>query len=99
MSLDLAKIADFGDASYLLDQATTASDGHVLIPHDDVVKVLQQAVQNEEKAERLRAIQALRYARRRKEGLVDWRFQTAAIARKDLIAWARRQVQKYSKQI
>jgi hypothetical protein len=43
----------------------------------------------------LRAIQALRYAQRRKEGLVSWSFITTGVARKDLIAWAERKVQAY----
>jgi hypothetical protein len=47
------------------------------------------------KDERARAIQAQRYARRRKEGLVDWSFEVTGIDRKDLISWAFQNIQKY----
>jgi hypothetical protein len=99
VSLDLSKIKDFGDADYQLDQPLTASDGHVLVRHETLLAELQRVIREEDKAERFRAIQALRYATRRKEGLVDWRFTSSTVARKDLISWADRQVQKYFKRI
>jgi hypothetical protein len=48
-----------------------------------------------EKEERLKAIHALRYARMRREGLVDWQFDISRVERKELISWAHRQIQKY----
>ena len=48
-----------------------------------------------EEAERLRAIQALRYATKRREGLVNWCFDTARVERKDLLTWAKARVQPY----
>ena len=95
VSLDLSKIRDFGDTSYLFNQGLTAAHGHILVLHEVLLAALRQVIQDQDKADRLRAIQALRYATKRKEGLVDWRFDTASIARKDLIAWAARHVQQY----
>lgn len=60
VSLDLSKIHDFGEASYVLDQPLTAADGHILITHDILLAELRRVIQDEEKDERLRAIQALR---------------------------------------
>ena len=40
-------------------------------------------------------VQALRYATKRKEGLVDWSFDITRVARKDLISWAESRVQPY----
>ena len=99
VSLDLSKIRDFGEAEYLLDQQLTADDGHLLVDHDSLVAELRRVIREEDKAERVRAIQALRYAKRRKEGLVDWRFNTSSVARNDLITWAERHVQKYFKRV
>ena len=62
----LSKIRDFGDAEYVLDQAKTEADGHILVKHRELVGELRRVIQEEDKAERLRAIQALRYASRRK---------------------------------
>jgi hypothetical protein len=85
VSLDLSKIRDFGDTDYRLEQRKVTGDGHALIEHDALIQNLRRAAQEEEKAERLRAVQALRYAIRRKEGLVKWSFDFTGIARKDLI--------------
>lgn len=89
---------DFGEASYVLDQPLVASHNHILVLHEILVAELRRVIQEEDKAERLRAIQALRYAQRRKEGLVEWRFDSS-VARKDLISWAERHVQQYFKRL
>jgi hypothetical protein len=39
--------------------------------------------------------ETLRYATRRKEGLVNWTFDVSGVLRKDLIAWAKPQVSLY----
>lgn len=95
VSLDLSKIRDFGDADYRLERELLAQDGHALVEHDTLVAELRRVVREGEKAERLRAAQALRYAGRRKEGLVRWSFDYGSVARKDLIAWAQGKVQVY----
>ena len=51
------------------------------------------------KEERVRAIQAQRYARRRLEGLVKWDFRTENVERKQLITWAFDKVQKYFRKV
>ena len=56
---------------------------------------LQHSARNEQKAERLRAIQAIRYVRRHLEGLVTWNFEFSGVERKDLIDWSRNRVQTY----
>lgn len=95
VSLDLTKIRDFGDANYKLEREPTENDGHAVIEHEALLAELRRIVQAGEKEERLRAVQALRYAMRRKEGLVNWNFDTSTVARKDLTAWAERRVQAY----
>ncbi len=95
VSLDLSKIHDFGDTNYKLEREQTARDQHVLVEHEALIAELRRVVQEGEKADRLRAAQALRYAARRKEGLVNWSFNTAGVARKDLITWAENKVQVY----
>ena len=89
VSLDEKKIRDFGPQTYVLDQ------GHSLVKHQDLLAGLRQAAVSSDKAERNRAIQAQRYARRRMEGLVDWNFDIGQVERKDLITWSARSVQPY----
>jgi hypothetical protein len=66
-----------------------------VVEHEILLAELQRVANEEEKAERQRAIQALRYARQRKEGLVKWNFDTSGVERKDLIGWAQGKVQAY----
>ncbi len=58
-----------------------------MVEHESLIEELRRVSRDQEKAERIRAIQALRYATRRKEGLVHWSFDTAGVPRKGLIAW------------
>ena len=96
VSLDLRKIRDFGEQSYRLECEQVAADEHCLVEHSPLIEELQRVAREEDKAERLRAVAALRYAKRRKEGLVDWKFPIpASLPRKDLIAWAEGRVQPY----
>jgi hypothetical protein len=95
VSFDLNKIKDFGEADYRLEQRETIDAGHQLIEHDTLVSELKCVVRDGEKADRLRAVQAIRYATRRKEGIVSWRFDISRVARKDLIAWAYARVQSF----
>jgi len=95
VSLDLARIRDLGDTSYRLEQPLLSAHGHRLIEHEALLGELQKAIREEEKAERLQAAQALRYARRRREGVVNWSFDVTGVARKELIVWAQKKVQIY----
>jgi hypothetical protein len=95
VSLDLAKIRDFGDTNYRLRREEAEAEGHEIVEHESLLGHLQRAVRDEQKAERLRAIQAIRYARQRMEGLVAWNFNISGVERKDLIDWARGRIQKY----
>ncbi|MBC7821966.1 MAG: hypothetical protein IAG10_34195 [Planctomycetaceae bacterium] len=56
---------------------------------------LRAAARDEDKGERQRALQALRYAKKRLEGLVDWQFDISRIDRKDVMAFAHREVAKF----
>jgi hypothetical protein len=95
VSLDLAKIWDLGESSYKLEQQSILDHGHELIEHGLLLDELSKVVRDGEKAERLRAVQARRYATRRKEGLIDWSFDTKGVARKDLINWAQTRIQGF----
>jgi hypothetical protein len=95
VSLDLSRIKDFGDADYRLRIGETKSDGHGLVEHESLLEELKRTANVQEKAERQRAIQALRYARSRKEGLVNWNFDIGGVDRKNLINWAYGRVQVY----
>jgi len=70
-------------------------DGHGVVEHEDLLTELQRVAKDQQKAERLRAIQALRYTRQRREGLVTWKFDMSGVERKDLIDWARGKIQRF----
>jgi len=95
VSLDLSRIRDFGDANYRVERQRVVADSHLLVEHEALLDELKRAAQEERKGERLRAAQALRYARRRREGLIEWSFDIAGVDRKELIAWARGKIQAY----
>jgi hypothetical protein len=95
VSLDLARNRDFETADYQLDRLKAEGDGHGLVEHESLIEELRRVSRQAEKDERIRAIQALRYATRRKEGLVNWAFDTSGVLRKDLITWAQYQVSHY----
>ena len=56
---------------------------------------LRRVIREGEKAERQRAIQAMRYATKRKEGLVNWSFDITRVAPKNLLTWTKARVQSY----
>ncbi len=95
VSLDLSKIRDFGDTNYKLERESAISDGHGLVEHETLIAELRRVAREETKEARLRAVQALRYATSRREGLVSWSFKTTGVAQKDLISWAEKIIQKY----
>jgi hypothetical protein len=69
VSLDLAKIRDSGDTSYRLKREDAEIDGHAVVEHELLLAELHRVAKEQQKAERQRAIQAIRYARQRMEGL------------------------------
>jgi len=95
ISLDLAKIRDFGDTNYRLKREDAEIEGHGVVEHEVLLTELQRVAKDQQKAERLRAIQALRYTRQRREGLVTWKFDISGVERKDLIDWARGKIQRF----
>ncbi len=86
VSLDLSKIRDFGDTNFKLEREKTASDGHSLIEHEALLSELRKTIREAQREDTDRAARALVYAARRKEGLVNWSFNTSSVVRKDLIA-------------
>lgn len=99
ISLHRSRIEDFGEVTYVLEQAAIATDGHALIKHQELVAELRDTCRNDQKHERARALQALRYALRRSEGLVDWKFDISRVERNQIITWAFGQVRKYFRKV
>jgi hypothetical protein len=95
ISLDLLKIRDFGETDYRLEREPTEGDGHTVVEHEALLAALHTTAREGEKEERLRAVRALRYATRRKEGLVIWAFDVSGVARKDIITWVASRIQAY----
>ena len=95
VSLEAQKIERFGPSLYELRREELDRSPHELVEHDTLIEVLRQIATTGEKAERARALQAQRYARSSREGLVAWKFDVAGVDRKDLISWARRQIQPF----
>lgn len=95
LTLDIARCRDFGECTYKLIRELAEADKHQIVEHERLLAELQQTASQGEKDERLKAVHALRYARMRKEGLVDWQFDISRVEQKELITWAHRQIQKY----
>ena len=99
VSLDPNKIDDFGPAVYQALCAEMTAAGHNLIEHDLLIQSLRSTAGSQDKSERRRAIQALVYARRRREGLIDWGFRASRAKKAPTIAWASTQVQKFFREL
>ena len=99
ISLDKTKIDDFGPALYQALRPGLDKGGHVVIEHHDLIAALRSFAASSDKADRLRALQAIRYAGRRREGLIEWKFNIDSIERKDLISFAFNAIQKYFKKL
>lgn len=97
VSRDRHAIERFGECQYLLLRKPLLADNHRLIEHVELIQHLEQAARERDKADRLTAVPALRYARMRREGLVAWNFRFDSIERMNLISWAGEKVQPYFK--
>ena len=95
VSVDLSKIRDFGDTNYKLERERTSRSGHSLVEHEALLAELKRSIREDGREESDRAARALVYATRRKEGLVQWAFDTSGLARKDLLTWAFDKVQHF----
>ena len=95
VSKEPGKIRDFGDQLYKLKREELQADDHELVEHEALMEALRVRAREDEQAAKLKAVQALRYARRRLEGLVDWKFDVSGVERKDLITWASTKVRPY----
>ncbi len=95
VSLSPHTIRVFGEQLYRLLQEPLLQAGHVLVEHECLLTSLRDVATSHDKAHRARAIQAIRYAKKRKEGLIEWKFETHSVATKDLITLAHTKVQKY----
>jgi len=99
VSLDQDRIRDFGEVVYELLRADAGSDGHETIEHEYLVEELKRRVGEETRAEKAKSILALRRAQKRREGLVDWRFDVSGVKRADLVNWATNHVRKYFRKV
>jgi hypothetical protein len=99
ISLEPTKVHDFGPALYQALCQEIKQDQHAIVAHAELMSHLRLAAESSKKEERARAIQAQRYAKRRLEGLVKWNFPTEKIDRKEMIAWAFRNIQKYFRKV
>jgi hypothetical protein len=95
VSLDKTKIDDFGPTLYLALRPSITQDGHSIVEHQNLISALRSSATASDKAERVRALQAVRYATRRKEGLIDWNINIDGVARKELISFAYNTIQRY----
>ena len=95
ISLNPKRIRDFGPTLYRANCSKITDDKHTIVQHLELLSLLRESAASGIKEERIRAIQAQRYAKRRLEGLVKWNFSTAGIERKDLIKWAFDSIQQY----
>lgn len=89
------KIRIFGSQLYKLIREKVAFDKHRLIEHLALMDALREQARSTTKEDRQKAVLALRYARKRLEGLVDWSFDISGVAKKDIITWATKKVQPY----
>lgn len=97
VSLDRRAIARFGECQYVLLRDLLSANRHTLVEYAQLIGRLEHVARNGEKAERLMALQALRYSRMRKEGLVCWNFSFHRVERKNLINWAAQKIARYFK--
>jgi hypothetical protein len=80
VSLDRDKIDDFGPTLYLALRSDIVGAGHALIEHADLIASLRESAASLDKAGRQMALRAIPYAKRRKEGLIDWKFDLSSVA-------------------
>jgi len=69
VTLDLLKCRSFGETTYRLKRPEVDNEGHTVIEHSVLVASLTHSARDGEKAEKARALQALRYTRRHLEVL------------------------------
>lgn len=95
VSQEPGKIRDFGEQVYKLKRLKLDEDNHHLVEHEVLVSDLREEARASDRGARLKAVQALRYARMRLEGLVSWKFDISGVERKILLTWAAKRVQRY----
>lgn len=86
---------DFGPVLYEALTKELKSNGHRLIDHQTLINSLREAAKGGDKQDRVRAVQALRYASRRREGLVIWSLDHSLIDRKNVFEWTRSKISPY----
>lgn len=95
VSLAPHTIRIFGERLYRLLKDALLEEGHDLVEHTRLLNALREVAGTQNKAHHARAVQALRYAKKRKEGLIEWKFETHSVASKDMISWTYAKVQHY----
>ena len=97
VSSEKAKISNFGPSLYGVLRSEIDKDKHFLVEHAQLIETLTQVAKNGKREEKVRALQALRYAKLRVEGVIEWKFDINGVERKDVITWAFNNIQKYFK--
>lgn len=96
LSTDPTKIRDFGTQLWRLLQPKIYDDGHEVVVHETIVEQLRHEARNKSNPEAAEfAARALDRARKRREALINWKFNTSRIERKHLSEWARRHIQQF----
>lgn len=95
ISHDVNRISHFDGVDYEVLHTDVVGDGHLLVPCDALQCELKKVAYEGEKAEAQKATRALGYVRKNLESLIDWKFNVATVAPKDIIAWAYSSIQKY----
>jgi len=88
-------IRDFGEQLWRLVQPKVTDDGHVVVAHEQLLWALRALLHEGDDRTRELAARALPRSIRRREALVDWRYDVGGIERKDRISWAERYVRAY----
>jgi hypothetical protein len=88
-------IRDFGNQLWKLVQPKVTDDGHVVVTHEQLLQELRDLLHGDDERASELAARALPRSIRRREALVDWRYKTDGIERKDRISWAERYVREY----
>ncbi len=99
VSEDPNVIKHFSGDLYKTDPNNIVADGHNFKTHSDVINELRSIIQTSVRSERILANRAFQYAKRAKEGLIDWQFLLNNINRKDRISWCYKHIQKYFQRV
>ena len=88
-------VRDFGEQLWKALRDALQKDGHPVVEHDALVKLLQRVLASGSPDDKERAARALPRTKKRLEALSEWTFDVSNVPRKDLITWATTKVRPY----